>query len=173
MSNPSTNADMISTAFWKVKGNEFKITRSNDGSHTALLQTTSNCLQGGTFRSKITSYGNFRNGAVWGSDQCRGRCQVSYGGQYKTTAGFEQHSCSSDLQSGNYIGFWCDWSSGDGAVMMIGGGGSGCNRADHGIGITEKNEACFGSVEGFDFGSESSSVSTDTPSAYSLNLWVH
>jgi hypothetical protein len=54
VSNPSTNADMISTAFWKVKGNEFKITRSNDGSHTALLQTTSNCLQGGTFRSMGT-----------------------------------------------------------------------------------------------------------------------
>jgi len=23
--------------------------------------------------------------------------------------------------------------------MMIGGGGSGCNRADHGIGLTENN----------------------------------
>jgi hypothetical protein len=55
--------------------------------------------------------------------------------------------------------------------MMIGGGGSDCKRADHGIGITEKNEAGFGSV-GFDFGSESSSVSSYTPSAYSLNLWV-
>ena len=27
--------------------------------------------------------------------------------------------------------------------MMIGGGGSGCNRADHGIGITETNAASF------------------------------
>jgi hypothetical protein len=163
--SPSKNKDMISTAFWKVKGDEFKITRSDDCNHTALLQTTSNCLQGGTFRSKITSYGNFRNGAVWASDQCRGSCPVSYGGQYNTTEGFVQHSCSSDIQSGNKIGFWCDW-SGDGAVMMIGGGGSDCIRADHGVGITEENEVKFGSVQGFDFGSDSSS--RYTPSAYSL-----
>ena len=172
VNNPSTNADMISTAFWKVKGNEFKITRSNDTSHTALLQTPSSCLQGGTFRSKITSYGNFRNGAVWGSDQCRGRCQVSYGGQYKTTAGFEQHSCSSDVQSGNYIGFWCDWDGGDGAVMMIGGGGSGCERADHGIGITEHDAAKFGPGNSHhDFGNIDNFKSTATTS-FSLNLWV-
>ncbi|CAB4044479.1 Hypothetical predicted protein [Paramuricea clavata] len=170
--SPSDNRDMISEAFWKVKGNEFKITRSDDSSHTALLQTTSNCLQGRTFRSKITSYGNFRNRAVWASDQCRGRCSVSYGGRYKTTAGFEKHSCSSNIQSSNYIGFWCDWSAGDGAVMMIGGGGSGCNRADHGIGITEENAAKFGNGGGtpyYDFGYEAGNTPT---SAYSLNLWV-
>lgn len=28
--------------------------------------------------------------------------------------------------------------------MMIGGGGDGCNRADHGIGITEADSARFG-----------------------------
>ncbi len=44
-------------------------------------------IQGRTFRSKITSYGNFRNGAVWASDQCQGSCPVVYGGQYKTTVG--------------------------------------------------------------------------------------
>lgn len=71
-------------------------------------------------------------------DQCRGRCAVSYGGQYKSTPGFEKHSCTSDIQSGNYIRFWSDWSAGDGAVMMIGGGGSGCNRADHGVGKCSK-----------------------------------
>ena len=86
----------------------------------------------------------------------RGSCPVSYGGQYNTTEGFVQHSCSSDIKSGNKIGFWCDW-SGDGAVMMIGGGGSDCIRADHGVGITEENEAKFVSVQGFDFGFDSSS----------------
>ena len=161
---------MISEAFFEVKGNEFKITRSDDSSHTALLQTTSNCLQGNTFRSKITSYGNFRKGAVWASNQCRGKCRVSYGGQYKSTAGFEKHSCSSNIQSSNYIGFWCDWGSGDGAVMMIGGGGNGCGRADHGIGITEENDAKFSSSgAAYDFGFENTS---NIPVSYSLNLWV-
>jgi hypothetical protein len=37
---------MISAAFWELNGNEIKITRSDDSSQTALLQTTSNCLQG-------------------------------------------------------------------------------------------------------------------------------
>ena len=32
--------------------------------------------------------------------------------------------------------------------MMIGGGGDGCNRADHGIGVTEANEARFGTGPG-------------------------
>jgi hypothetical protein len=56
--------------------------------------------------------------------------------------------------------------------MMIGGGGSGCNRADHGIGITEHGAAKFGpSGEGYlDFGTE---ASNNPPlSTYSLNLWV-
>ena len=44
--NPASNTDMISAAFWELKGSEIKITRSDDSSHTALLQTTSNCLQG-------------------------------------------------------------------------------------------------------------------------------
>ena len=47
------------------------------------------------------------------------------------------------FQGSNKIGFWCDWENGDGSVMMIGGGGKGCNRADHGIGITETGRASF------------------------------
>ena len=43
---------MISPAFWLVRGNEFKITRSDDPIHTPLLRTTGNCLGGQTFRSK-------------------------------------------------------------------------------------------------------------------------
>ena len=144
--DPSVNSDMISPAFWLVSGREFKITRSDDPSHTALLQTTGNCLAGQTFRSKITSYGNFRNGTVWASNQCLTSCTVQYGGQYKSTDGFQQAECSGNIQSANNIGFWFDsgvTGGGDGSVMMIGGGGSACRRADHGIGITEADAASF------------------------------
>ena len=64
VNSPSIRGDMISPAFWLVSGSEFKITRSDDPSHTPLLQTTGNCLAGQTFRSKITRYGDFRNGKV-------------------------------------------------------------------------------------------------------------
>ena len=171
--HPYDNRDMISEAFWSVPGDEFKITRSDDSSHTALLQTTSNCLNGQTFRSKITSFGNFRNGAVWASNQCRGSCRVRYGGQYRNTVGFQKHSCSSNIQSSNYIGFWCDWDTGDGSVMMIGGGGRSCERADHGIGITEKDSAAFGveSAGYHDFGNIDN-FKSNAPTSYTLNLWV-
>ena len=173
--DPSVNADMISPAFWMLKGGEFKITRSDDSSHTPLLQTTGNCLGGQTFRSKITNYGDFRNGTVWSSNRCLGSCTVQFGGQYKTTDGFQQAECSSNIQSSNKIGFWCDWDSGDGSVMMIGGGGKDCKRADHGIGITETGGASFvdyGTSETeYDFGYEAMTENAPTQS-YSLNLWI-
>ena len=173
--DPSVNADMISPAFWLVSGRELKITRSDDISHTPLLQTTGNCLGGQTFRSKITSYGNFRNGKVWSSKRCLGSCTVQYGGQYKTTDGFQQAECSGDIQSSNKIGFWCDYGGGDGSVMMIGGGGSSCDRADHGIGITETNAASFVEESGeqteYDFGYHATIRNPPTKS-YSLNLWI-
>ena len=170
VTSTSDNYDMISPAFWLVSGNYIKITRSDDSSNTALLYTSS-CIGGTTFRSFITGYGDFRNGAVWNSNACRGSCYINgHGGSYSSTVGFSQMHCSSNIQSTHYLGFWCDWSSGDGAVMMIGGGGSSCNRADHGIGITEENEAKFNSYPGNcerDFG-DSCSYS----SSYSLNFWV-
>ena len=46
VNDPMSNSTMISTAFWEKKGHEIKITRSDDLDHTALLETTSNCLQG-------------------------------------------------------------------------------------------------------------------------------
>ena len=175
--DPSVNADMISAAFWRVKGREFKITRSDDSSHTALLQTAGNCLGGQTFRSKITRYGDFRNGKVWSSDTCLGSCTVQYSGQYKTTDGFQQAECSSNIQSWNKIGFWCDWDNGDGSVMMIGGGGKYCKRADHGIGITEADDASFNDGSGppeYDFGFNPGSGGDNSFSSqsYSLNLWI-
>ena len=173
--DPSINSDMISPAFWFVGGREFKITRSDDSSHTPLLQTTGNCLAGQTLRSKIASYGDFRNGKVWASNQCLGSCTVQYGGQYKSTDGFQQAECSGNMKSANNIGFWCDWDGGDGSVMMIGGGGSSCERADHGIGITETGAASFvdlGSSETeFDFGYDANTGSVPSQS-YALNLWI-
>ena len=59
--------------------------------------------------------------------------------------------------------------------MMIGGGGKGCNRADHGIGITEQDAASFVEPSGiyteYDFGYDAQT--SDSPSqSYSLNLWI-
>lgn len=56
---------------------------------------------------------------------------------------------------------------------MIGGGGSGCQRADHGIGITENNDStfqdCSSDIGELDFGNEAQRTPT---TQYSLNLWV-
>ena len=174
LADPSVNADMLSPAFWLVRGREFKITRSDDPQHTALLQTTGDCLGGKTFRAKITSYGNFRNGTVWAENDCQGNCNVQYGGQFQTTDGFGQATCSGSIQSAAQVGFWCDWDSGDGAVLMIGGGGPSCDRADHGIAITEADQASFrdlGNGE-HDFGNEVDAIRGKSK-AYSLNLWIN
>ena len=173
--NPAHNADMISPAFWSVKGTELKITRSDDSNHTALLQTTSNCLSGQTFRSKLTSYGDFRDGKVWASNKCLGSCDVQYGGQYENTDGFQQAQCNGNIQTRNKVGFWCDWDGGDGAVLMIGGGGENCSRADHGVGVTEADAASFvgprHSDTEFDFGLDAEYRHRPS-SSYALNLWV-
>ena len=59
--------------------------------------------------------------------------------------------------------------------MMIGGGGKDCNRADHGIGITEANEASFFEIDDsqteYDFGYDGMTGNAPTQS-YSLNLWI-
>ena len=178
LSDPSRDEDMISEAFWRTAANELKITRSDDPTHKALLETTSNCLKGNTFREYITSFGNFRNGAVWSSDKCLGSCSVKFGGQYQSITGFEMHSCSSDIQSSNYIRFWCDWRGGDGAVMLIRGGESGCHRADHSIGVIEEGEAKFGGLAGFlDFGHDFVQdgdyyKENESQKSYALILWV-
>ena len=120
-----------------------------------------------------------KNGIAWASDQCLGSCTVQYGGQYKSTDGFQQAECSGNIQSANKTGFWCDSDSrkkyGDGAVMMIGGGGgSTCSRADHGIGITEANAASFVDMGArqteYDFGYDAKNGTAPSQS-YSLNLW--
>ena len=142
--DPANDTDMISPAFWLVNGTEFKITRSDDPSHTALLHTTGGCLGGQTFRFKMTSYGDFRGGKVWASNACLGRCDVQYGGQYKDTERFAGAECDGWIRRGSHIGFWFDLYS-RGAVMTIGGCGgvTRCVRADHGIGITGADAGSF------------------------------
>jgi len=167
---PSNNYDMISPAFWLVTGNKIKITRSDDSSNTALLYT-SNCIGGITFRSFITSYGNFRNGNIWNSNGCRGQCYTYPGGSYSSTSGFGRMYCSSNLGYPSYLSFWCDWGHGDGSVMMIGGGGSNCNRAGHGIGITEADRARFGDNK--NCGTTEFGENCGGATGYSLNLWIN
>ena len=59
--------------------------------------------------------------------------------------------------------------------MMIGGGGNSCQRADHGIGITETGAASFveaGSSETeYNFGYDAETKNPPSQS-YSLNLWI-
>ncbi|KAL9961261.1 hypothetical protein ACROYT_G030170 [Oculina patagonica] len=169
--DPLNNADMISPAFWLASGNEFKITRSDDSQHTPLLQTTDNCLEGQTFRSKITRYGDFRNGTRWASHTCLGRCAVKYSGQYQETTGFNQARYHGELQSFNNIGFWCSWNW-ESSVMMIGGGGSARSAAGHGVGVTAAKSGSFVTENGRsekDFGNEPWGPPN---SAYALNLWI-
>jgi len=167
VTSTSDNYDMISPAFWLVQGDYLKITRSDGSSNTALLYTRS-CTGGRTFRSFMTSFGYFRYGTGWNSNACRGSCYSYFGGSYSSTLGFGQASCSSNLQSSNYLSFWCDW-TGDASVMMIGGGGDSCMRSDHGIGVTEDGRALFGTGSScsLDFGDN-----CNYPSSYSLNLWI-
>ncbi len=161
------NKDALSQAFWSVKGTEFKISRTDRSTDAALLRTTGSCLGGKTFRDKIKAYGNFLTG-VWASNSVRGTCNAVLK-NYSGTSGFSYATCSGNIGKPNSISFFSDWSSGDGAVLMIGGGGSSCARADHGIAVTEANSAMFGSsYTRKDFGEGSPTGST----AYSLNLFV-
>lgn len=166
---PDINEDMLSDAFWLLQGAEFRITKSDDPEHTGLLETQGGCLNGLTFRAKISSYGRFTHNTIWASDSCKGSCRIKYNGAYTTVQGFSQSQCDGDIQTKGKIGFWCDYGDGDGAVMMIGGGGASCGRADHGIGITEADSAKFIFSQEYDFGNNAYTTPTKQ---YSLNLWV-
>ena len=90
----------------------------------------------------------------------------------KKTGGFAQATCDGSIQKATRVGFWCDWGHGDGAVLMIGGGGKDCQRADHGMGITEADKASFfsGGEGEHDFGDGRAGSKSKT---YSLNLWIN
>ena len=107
-----------------------------------------------------------RNTAPWypSSNGCKGSCPVTWENP-EDVAGFSQYKCSGDLQSADYLSFWCQYGSGNGAVMMIGGGGSQCESADHGIAITTTSYI----TRRYDFGDDSDKSQT---TSYALNLWI-
>lgn len=173
----SDNEDMIAPSFWSVVANDLRITRSDDPTNSGLLTTIDGCLDSQTFRDKLTGFGNFRY-APWGTNSVKGSCDAQLGGDYETTSGFAYTSvetCSNPLVGGlTQVSFWADWDSpgGDAAVMMIGGGGDDCGRADHGIGTTEQNDATFAGqdYDKVDFGD--TGKDSDQVTNYALNLWV-
>jgi hypothetical protein len=169
--DPTKNGDMISYSFWSLQGSEFRITRSDDANHASLIRTTNTCLAAATFRTKITSFGDFRNAAPWGKNKVAGSCTAAFGGNFQNTMGFSQAGCNGGNFATNNVHFWATWSNGDGAVMMFGGGGNACQRADHGVGITEADDQSFdedGTAER-DFGDDANSAQDP---GYALNLWV-
>lgn len=172
--NVTTNADMLSRAFWTVKGTEIRLSRSDNPTQAGLLVTNTGCIPTQDFRSFITGFGDFSNGKVWpnaAGNAVAATCPAVLAGNYNGTGGFQYATCSGDIGAPNSISFWSDWSSGDGAVMMIGGGGNSCGRADHGIGVTEANAASFVyTISGGedDFGNNGSDQNTN----YALNLWI-
>ncbi|RLB61149.1 MAG: hypothetical protein DRI90_12045, partial [Deltaproteobacteria bacterium] len=174
----AANADMISQAFWTVAANEIKITRTDNADDGHLIKTVDTCLGNQTFRGYVTSFGDFRNGTVWASQSVASTCPATLGNNWATTSGFGFAMCSSQIGAPESVSFWTDAGSGDGAVMMIGGGGdyqnacgASAERADHGIGVTEANAASFadtGAGEG-DFGNDTSATADP---GYALNLFV-
>ena len=90
---------------------------------------------------------------------------------WNVTNGFAYAMCNGQIGAPNTISFWADWGVGDGAIMMIGGGGNPCNGADHGIGVTEAASASFQSgVFEDDFGVEGDDSANND--SYALNLFV-
>ena len=164
----SENKDALSQAFWTVAAQEFKLSRTDAAGDAHLLLTTGGCLGGKTFRDKIKSLGDYRT-KTWSSNAVRATCDASLGGNSANTACFKYATCKGNIGKPKSISFFADWSAGDGAVLMIGGGGSACGRADHGVAVTEENAARFGaSLSRKDFGTDS----TSGAKAYSLNLFV-
>ena len=173
--------DMLSTAFWRVPADELKVARSDNPDASHLLQTNDMCLGGQTFREFITGLG-YDNAGSWGMDGVLHTCDVDLGNNYAETHGFAQAECATpDIGAANTVSFWANWHitgnpvAADSAVIMIGGGGDTCGRADHGIGITEENEASFtvfNEVEGTfeaDFSNDGFSAGS---AEYALNLYV-
>jgi hypothetical protein len=167
----NVNADMISPAFWTLGAAELRITSSAAANDAHLLRTTSNCLSGQNFRTRLRGFGTFRGTTAWASDAVRHTCAATVGGSYASTQGFAQANCSGNIGAPRTLSFYSDWSQGDGAVMMIGGGGNNCNRADHGIGVTEANSASFGGISTSSESDFGDSAPTGDP-GYALNLWV-
>jgi hypothetical protein len=179
----STNADALSKAFFSVSGDVLKISRTDNADDSGLLVTNAACVGNTTFRAFVTSFGNFRSG-TWRPggtmDGVAKTCAGTLGNNFATTFGFAQAQCVSTYGGSGALSFWAAFSTGDGAVMSIGGIGgtdaTGCRRADHGIGITEADNPSFTWVsnnEG-DFGDNNTSGNTNSPMnpGYALNLFI-
>eukprot|EP00794_Sanderia_malayensis_P018027 gene18027-19833_t len=145
------NSDMLNNAFSVVPGNDIKVTRSDD----------------------------FKNGAQWSqSYKCLDSCAAVFESGSEQTKGFKfinsQCNTTDDILSRGNIGFWCRYQTGDGAVIMFGGGGQSCSRADHGIGITEMDVPAFGTTDRgyFDFGNDARPPDQAITERYALNLWI-
>ena len=79
ISNTSVNEDMLSPAFWSVRGRQFKITRSDDPQHTALLQRNCNVQYGGQFQT-TDGFGQARcRGSVQNATQVGFWCDCDHG----------------------------------------------------------------------------------------------
>jgi Stigma-specific protein, Stig1 len=171
----SATGDMISRGFWTVPADELKLSRTDNNDDAHLLLTVGGCLAGNTFRDHITSFGDFRDGAPWATNAALGMCAASLGSNFAQTQGFSQAQCSGNIGAPSALSFWTHWggSTGDAAVMMIGGGGLGCDGADHGVGATGSNASGFATLApGFnesDFGDAAAPQGT---SSYAVNLLV-
>ena len=55
----STNADMISKAFYTVSGTSLKLTKSDDSNHNGRMYIPA-CLYSKTFRELLAGHGNYR-----------------------------------------------------------------------------------------------------------------
>jgi hypothetical protein len=157
--------DMISRAFWTVKADELRLSRNDFDDDYPLLTTNGACLGTKTFRSFISSFGDFMNG--WpSSPTIKGSCSVSYANNYLTTAGFSEAACNGPTLKANSLSFFTSYQYGQ-AVMMIGGD---CNGGDHGIGIIHYPGG-WGKFNNpsRDFGDDSFA---DTGPSYALNMFV-
>jgi hypothetical protein len=158
--------DMIARGFWSVAADELKLARSDFAKPYPVAQSKGQCLGNKTFRTFITSFGDFRNQAPWGNDSAAGICSADYLNAYKTTFGFSRVDCKGGQIGGaDKLGFWVDWGS-SGAVILLGAGGSACGDASSGIGTSLSPAAKLGT--GGDVGHEGKS----NDPGYGINLFV-
>ena len=76
------------------------------------------------------------------------------------------------VQGADEVGFWCSWKR-SGSVIMIGGSGTDCSGAAHGIGTTVAKLASFKIKEDNRRESDFCSNAWDSiTKSYSLNWWI-
>jgi cysteine-rich repeat protein len=161
----SENADMISPAFANLVGSYLRISRTDNPNDFYLGRIS--CLSGRSVREMLFDFGGPTS---WGPDTVAGSCSASYANNFAATGGFAQAQCAGDIGNSTGFNFFAHRTI-DSAVISIGGVGSACGYADHGIGVTaaDTNQFADTTTEN-DFGDSSSS--SGAPSSYALNMWV-